>query len=262
MSVYNGEKYLREAIDSILNQTFGDFEFIIVNDGSTDKTEDILDEYAKKDSRIRIIKNEKNIGLTKSLNKVIRVAKGKYIARMDADDISLPERLRKQIDFLEKNSEIGLLGTGYYEINDNKIIGEKYFLTTDEKLRKILIKYNPFFHASVMVRKSIIQEVGIYEEHLARAQDYGLWFRIAAKTKIANLSELLMKRRYNFENISIKNENEQLEWAIKIRKNAILRGQYPTWNVIYLIRPYIVLKMPIKVRKALRKYLLKSKIYG
>lgn len=262
MSVCNGEKYLKKAIDSILEQSFRDFEFIIVDDGSCDNTLEILKDYAEKDSRIEIIKNEKNIGLTKSLNKAIQEAKGEYIARMDADDIALPERLKEQIEFLEKNPEIGLLGTGYYEIVDNKIISKKYFPPTDEKLRKILIKYNPFFHASVMLRKSVIQKVGLYDECFKRAQDYELWFRIAAESKMANLSELLMMRRYDFENISIRNENEQLEWAIKIRKNVILKGQYSIWNVIYLIRPYIVLKMPIKVRRVLRKYLLKSKIYG
>lgn len=114
MSVYNGEKYLPETIDSILNQTFKDFEFIIINDGSTDKTAKILTSYD--DPRIRIF-NQENMGLTKSLNRAISLAKGEYIARMDADDISYPERLKKQVDYLNKNPDIGLVGSKYIRID-------------------------------------------------------------------------------------------------------------------------------------------------
>ena len=109
MPVYNGEKYLRESIDSILNQTYTDYEFIIVNDGSNDKTEEIILSY--NDNRIRYIKNEKNLQIVKSLNRGIELAKGRYIARMDADDISLPRRFEKQITFMENNLEIGVCGT-------------------------------------------------------------------------------------------------------------------------------------------------------
>ena len=128
MSVYNGEKYLVQAIDSILNQTYQNFEFIIIDDCSTDNSSHILQEYAQKDSRIKIIKKEKNIGIKgfiKNLNLGISIAKGKYIARMDADDISLPERFQKQVDFLENNPEITLVGAQLNLINEqNKITGE------------------------------------------------------------------------------------------------------------------------------------------
>jgi len=110
MSVYNAQKYLDEAIESILNQTYSNFEFIIINDGSTDKSLEIIENYAKKDSRIIVI-NRENKGLIYSLNEGIRKANGKYIARMDADDISLPQRLEKQVEFMEKNKNIGICGT-------------------------------------------------------------------------------------------------------------------------------------------------------
>ena len=262
MSVYNGERYLREAIDSILNQTFKDFEFIIVDDGSIDRTLEILKEYAEKDERIRIITNSENIGLTKSLNKAIKFAKGKYIARMDADDISLPERLEKQIEFMEKNPEVGLLGTAYYETNqEGEIIGRRNFSITNEKLKKVLIKYNPFFHSSVMIKKTILDKVGLYNENIPTAQDYDLWFRIAKNYKLANLSEFLMKRRYTKEMISIKKENEQIFWAQKARIRAIQRGQYSKWAYFYLLKPFLVSKMPFFLRKLLRKYFLKRKFY-
>lgn len=263
MSVYNGEKYLKEAIESIFNQSFGDFEFIIVDDGSSDNTLKILKEYAKKNSRVKIIKNKNNIGLTKSLNKAIQDAKGEYIARMDADDISLPKRLEKQVKFMEKNPKVGLLGAAYYQMNSKgEIVGKNIFPISNKKLQKVLIKYNHFFHASVMIRKNILNEVGLYNENIKSAQDYDLWFRIARVSKITNLSEFLMIQRYSMERISIDYKNEQMRSSIKIRKNAIRKGQYPLWCYIYLIRPYILLILPFKVRNFLREHILrKIKIY-
>ncbi|MDD4353774.1 MAG: glycosyltransferase family A protein, partial [Candidatus Nanoarchaeia archaeon] len=118
MSAYNTERYIAEAIESILNQTFKDFEFIIIDDGSTDDSLKIIKRYVKKDRRIKLIHNKKNIGLTKSLNKGLKIAKGQYIARMDADDISLPQRFQIQYDFLEKNKDIFLIGTTAFLIDD------------------------------------------------------------------------------------------------------------------------------------------------
>ena len=197
MSVYNGEKYLQEAIESILNQTFENFEFIIVNDAATDKTKEILECYKEKDSRIRIITNTVNIGLTKSLNKIIKRASGVYLARMDADDIALPQRLEKQVDFLRVHPEVGLLGTSSFEINKKgDIINKKKIPVLDSDIRFALIKSNPFFHSSVMMRKAILEKAGGYDKNIEISQDYELWFRIAKETKMANLDEFLMKRRY------------------------------------------------------------------
>ncbi len=113
MSVYNGQSYLREAVESILNQTFTDFELILIDDGSTDATGEILDEYATRDARIILSRNQNNIGLTRSLNQGISMSRGKYIARMDADDVSRADRLSRQFEFLEKRPEVGVLGSGY-----------------------------------------------------------------------------------------------------------------------------------------------------
>jgi len=263
MSVYNGEKYLREAIESILNQTFDDFEFLIVDDGSTDKTLEILREYAKKDSRIKVIVNQGNIGLTKSLNKAIREAKGEYIARQDADDVSMPERLEKQIEFLERNLEIGMVGTFYYEISgEGRIIRRKVMPKDNKELRRTLIRYNPFFHGSVMIKREVFSKVGLYNENFKRAQDYELWFRIANSYKLANVPEFLTKRRYIKEMISYKEENEQIYWAQKARKEVIKRGQYPKWNYIYLLRPFLTSKIPFVARQFLRTLLTRKRFYG
>lgn len=261
MSVYDGQSCLLEAVESILNQTFKDFEFIIIDDGSTDRTPEILKEYARKDERIKIITNPKNIGLTKSLNQAIKEAKGKYIVRMDADDISLPERLEQQIEFMRKNPEAGLLGTTYYEMNlKGEIVGDKFFPTSNKKLKKVLIKYNPFFHASVMIRKEILDRIGLYNENIPKAQDYDLWFRIAKDYKIANLPLPLMKRRYGGEK-TLRGENQQLKWAIRIRMKYIKKGHYPWWALLYMIRPFIVYKISPSLRLFLRKRILRKKIY-
>ncbi|MCP8319033.1 MAG: glycosyltransferase, partial [Candidatus Methylarchaceae archaeon HK01B] len=132
MSVYNGEKYLREAIDSILNQTFKDFEFLIINDGSTDRTVEILRSYH--DSRIKIITNEKNMGLTKSLNKGLKIARSEYVARMDADDISYPRRLEVQYEYMKKNPDVGIVGSWNDVIDDkgNTIDYRKHSLSSED----------------------------------------------------------------------------------------------------------------------------------
>ncbi|HEC93681.1 MAG TPA: glycosyltransferase [Candidatus Atribacteria bacterium] len=186
MSVYNGEKYLKEAIGSILNQTFKDFEFIIINDGSTDDSSCILEEYAKKDSRIKVIHQE-NIGLTKSLNKAIRLAKGEFIARQDVDDISLPERLEKQLEVFLGKPYIDLIASWYYIINEKgKIIVERK-IPDVKTVKKLLPLDNLICHTSVMFRKSKFLELGGYDERLKYGQDKDLWMKMG-NIEILNIS--------------------------------------------------------------------------
>ena len=151
MPVYNGEKYLEEAIDSVLAQTLPDFEFLIIDDGSTDKTPQILKSYT--DTRLRLF-HQNNRGLTRSLNKGIQFSGGEYVARMDADDIALPERLEKQVKFLDEHPEIGVVGSFHCEVSASlqKSIVKK-FPTEDSAIRKTLIKENPFSHPTVIMRK-------------------------------------------------------------------------------------------------------------
>ena len=256
MSVYNGEKYLKESVESILNQTFSDFEFTIINDGSTDKTPEILRSF--NDERIKVI-NQENMGLTRSLNKAINLVIGEYIARMDADDVSLPERLERQVEFLDENLDVGMVGTACKEIDrDGQEIGIFSPPTTNNELKKVLIRYNPFVHASVMIRRTVIDKVGIYDESFSSAQDYEFWFRIAKFYKIANLTQLLLVRRYTTRNISIEKENEQIKNAINIRRKAIKEGQYPLRCYIYLLRPFLVIITPKSIRWLIRKNFLKS----
>lgn len=216
MSVYNSQKYLQKSISSILKQTFKDFEFVIINDASTDGSATILTNYSTKDERVKIITNKERLGLTKSLNIAIVNSKGKYIARMDADDIALPERLIKQVSYLENNYEVGLLGTSFFEIDEHdKILGEVYLPQTDQEIRKKIFRFNTFFHSSVIIPRVVFEKVGLYNEEFRYAQDYELWFRILRQYKVANLSELLMMRRKHGDTLTAKNIRLQYYFSYK-----------------------------------------------
>jgi hypothetical protein len=197
MAVYNGDRYLREAIESILGQSFQDFEFLIVNDGSTDSSREVILSYD--DPRIRLIDNEKNLGQTRSLNRGLELAKGKFIARQDADDISAPQRLARQTAFLESQPEVALAGTWYQEVDaSGTLIAERQLPSTWTEIRWWLLFFCPFVHSSVMFRKSmVLDRIGQYDETLAYSQDYDLWLRIARVLPVANLEEYLVKFRLN-----------------------------------------------------------------
>ncbi|MGA2121748.1 MAG: glycosyltransferase [Methanoregula sp.] len=218
MSVFNGEKYLREAVESILGQTYTDFEFLIIDDASMDSSSEILRQYA--DPRIRLINNEKNLGLTKSLNMGIALAEGEYIARMDADDISLPDRFEKQIAFLERTPEIALLGTSNYFIDEN---GKK---TGMQIVRKnpsfdLLCNENQFNHGSIIVKKSVVRNLGGYNENFRYVQDFELWLRIAKEFPVRNLVEPLYKLRMHNENIGhLKSEESALYFLFAVKLNT------------------------------------------
>lgn len=213
MSVYNGEKYLDQSIKSILNQTFKDYEFIIIDDGSTDYTSKILSSY--KDERIKIVKNEKNIGLTKSLNLGIRLAKGEYIARQDADDISDPSRLEKLFNVFEKDKYLGLVGSSFKIIDSNhRILRIVNVPTAEEDIRNIILDHNPFCHGSVMFKREVINKIGGYREFFRYAQDYDLWLRISENYRILNIGEVLYGWRKVKDSISEEKIIEQFQYAM------------------------------------------------
>jgi glycosyltransferase involved in cell wall biosynthesis len=202
MSVYNSEKYLRESVNSVLNQSFTDFEFVIINDGSTDGTREILESY--NDPRIILIHQE-NMGLTKSLNKGITLARGEYIARQDADDISMLERLEKQLEFLEKNKNVALLGTAAQIIYNRGILLKTTINPCDyASIKNLLKNTNCFIHGSVMFKREVFFELGGYREFFLTSQDYDLWLRFAEKFEVANLLIPLYKFRFNQQSISFK----------------------------------------------------------
>lgn len=224
MSVFNATPFLAESVSSILNQTYKNFEFIIINDGSTDKTSEILSRFS--DPRLKII-HQNNRGFTKSINYCLRLAKGKYIARMDADDISLPERLSRQISFLDSHPDIALCGTYAIAINESgQEIGRyTYPPVNHSDILRLLFRHNPFIHPSVMFRKKVIDQIGPYNEKFPVAQDYELWSRLAPQFKTANLPEFLLRYRILKKSVTRqKNRSWYRLWlGIKIRLLVIWR---------------------------------------
>jgi glycosyltransferase involved in cell wall biosynthesis len=213
LAVYNGELYLKEAIDSILSQTFKNFEFIIVNDGSTDSTSAIISGYD--DPRIVCIDNELNRGLTYSLNTGLSKSKGKYIARMDADDVSFPQRLQVQFDFMEAHSEVGICGSYIEEMFFEKPNSKKIqkFPESDIEIKSFTFFQAPFCHPTVMIRRSVLEENNLqYPDAYYRAEDYALWVKLLKYTKGYNIpSALLQYRKHEASETALadKNENEK-----------------------------------------------------
>jgi len=220
MSVYNGERYLREAIDSVLNQTFPDFEFIIVNDGSTDSSLKIIQSYD--DKRIRLIENDKNIGLTKSLNKAIKQSQGEYIARQDADDISLLNRFEEQLRYLEQHPEVALLGTSVYQIDERgRTLGR---IIVPAKPGRSLFKENQFNHGSTIFKREAVDRLGGYNELLRYSQDYELWLRMAKYYEVSNLTQALYKLRFHEGAVSLKHVDESALYhllALRLARNNL-----------------------------------------
>jgi len=216
MSVYNGEEYLKKAIESILNQTFVDFEFLIIDDGSTDETAKILKGYKNKDKRIKIVTNKKNIGLTKSLNKGLKLARGKYIARMDADDISNFQRLEKQKKYLDQHPKVLAVGSNTKVINENdKTISANRWQQSPESIYYTLTFYTCLFHSSLMLRKNSLIKSGGYNVKFPVSQDTELLYRLSRKGKIAFLEEILIKWRKTGNNISSRYKAQQSAFTKK-----------------------------------------------
>ena len=224
MSVYNGERYLREAIESILDQAFSDFEFIIVDDCSTDNTPEILKKYAKLDKRINLLHNNRNLGPFHSHNRSIKVACGKYLAILDADDVSLPRRLASQVRFLEEHPEVGVLGTWVAYLNENnRLTGIWQPHTLPSLVRWSMLFSNPLAHSSVMMRRSLVKSGVAYRPEVLYSGDYDLWFRLSEKTELANLPDFLCLRRVHKEMITARHYEQQEQTHITIMRQILLK---------------------------------------
>lgn len=221
MSVYNAEKYLPEAIDSILNQSFKDFEFIIIEDCSTDNSLTILKSYADKDSRIRIIQKQENKrmkGFIENLNIGLNEAKGKYIARMDSDDIALPHRFKKQVMFLEQNPDIFMVGSSVNFIDENnKIIGEKKALENDAEIKNRMFNHISMYHPVLMFRND---GTAVYREKMFYCEDYDLYLRLMnLGKKFYNFLEPLLNYRVLDSSLSRKdNRFNRILYVEKMRQ--------------------------------------------
>ncbi|KAA5544220.1 glycosyltransferase [Adhaeribacter rhizoryzae] len=219
MPVYNAEKYLAEAIESILNQTYPHFELLLLNDGSTDASAAIIGRYH--DNRLRVMHSPENIGLIAQLNKGLALATGQYIARMDADDISLPNRLEKQVGFMEAHPEVGILGSAINHFKHNKIIYTETFALEHDKIKSFLIFDTPFAHPAVIMRRQVLLANNLsYQPQYQAAEDYKFWLDMLLVTQGANLAEPLLLYRDSGTQVSKQHQSLQVTNAGKIRAEA------------------------------------------
>ncbi len=218
MSVYNGETFLREAIDSVLKQSFTDFEFIIINDGSSDKSLSIIQSY--NDKRIVLIDNDGNKGLIFSLNKGLEIAKGKYIARMDADDICMPERLDLQVKQFLNHPNAMIVGSDYYLLDGEK---NNYIKNiSDSDYQKAVLLFTPCFcHPTVMMKNVFKDKQLFYDKDFIHAEDYKLWTDLYAFGDYLNVDRPLLKYRHHASQISNQKNESQLSISKRIRENYL-----------------------------------------
>ncbi|MEX2160731.1 MAG: glycosyltransferase [Anaerolineales bacterium] len=219
MAVHNGMPYLPEAVDSILRQTFNDFEFLIIDDASTDGSKTFL--LSRQDTRIRLVFNRHHLGLSKSLNKGLDLASAKYVARMDHDDISLPDRLGRQKAFLDANPQIAVLGTWARTFGPQRKQIWRYPIR-DSEIRSELVFNSPLVHSSVMLRRSTFNRHHLrYDEKVKRAQDYELWTRAAPSVQFANLPYVLLNYRLHAGQVGRIHGSEQQAVADMVRLREI-----------------------------------------
>lgn len=254
MAAYNTEKTIEMAIQSIVDQTYTNWEFVIIDDGSTDATIPIIYDIQRRCKKIKLISNKKNLGLAASLNKGIAFSKGKYIARMDADDESYPERLEKQIMFMQKHPEVDVLGTGAVLIGKQGEFQNHILLPeTHDELESCIFKKSLFFHPSVMMKKRFLEKVGGYDEKAIRSQDLELWIKgFKRGYTYHNLQEPLLKYRTNNYQLSLKKLKEQFisKISIAFRYGYYFNGLMSA--LIDLIRGILVryhLYKPISIRR-------------
>lgn len=221
MPCYNVEKYIEESMDSILNQTYKNMEIIAINDCSTDKTLDILQTMSQRDQRIKIINNETNLKLIKTLNKGIAICQGEYIARMDSDDIALPSRIEKEVLFLEANNDHDIVSTLFYAFRTENPSKKDFHYSPllDSQLRAFMLFKSGICHPAVMIRKRVFSELGLsFGEEYLHVEDYALWSQAIYKTRIANIGEPLLLYRVHKNQVSSLYENIQTENKKKVFK--------------------------------------------
>lgn len=252
MPVYNSARYLPLAIESILDQTYSNFEFIIIDDGSTDASWDIISRYSLRDKRIKARRNPSNLGICRTLNQGLSLAKGDYIARMDSDDWSYPDRLSKQLTFMRNHPKVVICG-GDIEVCDSnlQVKNHRYYPVPDKKIREKIFRINPFAHPATMYKKQLALEVGGYNEKLSSVEDYDLYFRLGNYGKFANLTDTLLKLRIRHDSISSANTRRQAFLHLYVRVKAITEYGY-AWHpmdVVFFIAGLVgIIIVPTKYK--------------
>lgn len=251
MAVHDGAPWITQAVASVLAQSAGDLELIVIDDGSADATPDLL--AAVHDSRLRL-ERQARTGLTRSLNRALGLARAPLVARLDADDWALPERLERQRGFLQAHPDVGLLGTAAREVDTaGRLLTTVTPPCDDAALRRALIRCNPFVHSSIVTRRALVERAGGYDERLPVVQDYDLWMRLSRLTRLANLAEPLVVRRRLPGAVSVQRDGDRLRAETRVRWRAVRAGTYPWWCAVFVARPALALVLPLPVRRAVRR---------
>ncbi|MBK26502.1 MAG: hypothetical protein CME70_21055 [Halobacteriovorax sp.] len=254
MSVFKErDEFLEESLGSLINQSYRDFEVILIDDGMTDSNIKVVNSF--NDPRIKLIKNDENLGLTKSLNKAASLAAGKYLARLDSDDWSTKERLQIQFDFMEANPHIVVCAGRTQDDIGNGILKEHRSIKIDSNsdLKTTLCYFNPFTHSTLFMRADTFKKVKGYDENIKYAQDYNLIVRMAEEGELSYLSDLLTIRHTAHESITVKKNKAQTWSAIKSRVMAFRKFGGGPLFILYLFRSLISLILPGKLRDYLKK---------
>lgn len=251
MSVRDGMPWLESAVASILGQTLADLELIVLDDGSRDGTGRFL--ASLHDVRLRVV-HQSPVGLTASLNRALGLARAPLIARLDADDYAVPERLARQVAFLDAHPDVGVLGSAAREVDrEGREVEVVRPPLDDVTIRRTLIRRNPFVHSTVVVRRAVLDRAGAYDERLTVAQDYDLWMRLAAVTRLANVPDTLVTRRLLATRVSATRDGERLRTEVRVRWRAVRRGDYPWWCTVFAARSALALAVPPGLRRLLRR---------
>jgi glycosyltransferase involved in cell wall biosynthesis len=240
MPVYNAQRYLAEAVESILQQSFTDFEFLIVNDGSTDRSLKILQRYAAQDARIRLI-SRPNTGYVKALNEMLAVAQGDLIARMDADDVAMPDRLARQVEFLQQHPDVVCVGGAQDWIDEaGRFLLHHPEAEQDDEIQQLALSgQTPINHPSALIRRWAMQQVGGYDESMHPAEDLDLWLKLGEIGKLANLKDTVLRYRQHDQSVSERLQVEQTQQRRNACQHAWARrgiqGQFheaPPWRPV------------------------------
>jgi glycosyltransferase involved in cell wall biosynthesis len=226
---YNKSNFLAETIESVLNQTYLNFEYIIVDDCSTDNSWEIIQSYAANDKRIKAFRNELNCAIVETRNRGLNHSSddAKYFAIIDSDDVATPDRLQSQVKFLEDNVEYGLVGSDVIIIDEeSQKIGYRTYPHTDAEIRKKIVQFNPFTQSSITIRKDVIREIGPYDERWKVCQDYDYWLRVGKDWKLRNLEEPLINYRLSSGQVKSTRLKETIQNTYRIQKKAIREYGY------------------------------------
>jgi glycosyltransferase involved in cell wall biosynthesis len=246
--VYNTARYLRPAIESVLAQSYPHFELILIDDGSSDASVSIALEYAQRDARVRLLRNERNLGIVKSRNRAFAEADpaSKYFAVLDSDDVCMPDRLRRQVDFMEANPDHALVG-GHIRVVDERgdEVGVRRYPLTHTEILQVITRYSPVAQPTVMIRRSALAAVGVYSERFPRCHDYDLWLRMAAHFKIANLDAFTLKYRISPTQGKHVHLRDSLKFTINVQRQWLLhRPFFNPYNLAYWGAEHLLLLLP------------------